>query len=90
MGWPDAMVAAVATASLAALIGVIVVSIMNVGQASVITQGSKDKDQFLRALAEETTAAQRRVADELTEIRISMADMRDRVGTVERAIQEVG
>ncbi|HQY30428.1 MAG TPA: hypothetical protein PK691_04045 [Thermomicrobiales bacterium] len=56
----------------------------------MIKDGSKEGDQLLRTLAEEATASQRRVAEELTEIRLAMADMRDRVGTVERAIQEVG
>ena len=90
MDWPSAVVASVATASIAFAVAAVLIAVMRVGEVAVIKDGSKVGDQLLRTLAEEATASQRRVAEELTDIRLAMADMRDRVGTVERAIQEVG
>jgi hypothetical protein len=45
---------------------------------------------MVRSLAEEATAAQRTTANELTEVRLAMVDIRDRLTSIERMMSEVG
>jgi len=90
MEWPQAVVASVAIAFLFAGITVITVSVMKVGQVSVWAHKRGADDEMLRSLTEEAIVAQRRSAEELTAIRLSMADMRERVSAMEKMMSEVG
>ncbi len=45
---------------------------------------------MVRSLAEEATASQRTLANELTEVRLAMVDIRDRLASIEKMMTEVG
>jgi hypothetical protein len=45
---------------------------------------------MVRRLAEESTVAQRTMASEITEVRLAMVDIRDRLAAIERMMSEVG
>jgi hypothetical protein len=45
---------------------------------------------MVRSLAEEATSSQRTIANELTEVRLAMVDIRERLATIERMMIEVG
>ena len=90
MSWGDAVVASVAIAFLFGGIAVVLVWIMKVAQTKVATEASSQHEMLVRGLAEEATAAQRTTATELTEVRLALADMRDRLAKIERMMAEVG
>jgi len=43
-----------------------------------------------RSLAEEATVTQRTIAGEITELRLAMVEIRDRLSSIERMMTEVG
>ena len=90
MDWQHAVVWSVGIAFALSSLTVIVVSIMKVGQVGIMADSSGKRDSMMRQLAEEATSAQRRSAEELTEIRLSMVDLRERVTSMERMMREVG
>lgn len=90
MGWGEALVASVAIAFLFGGIAVVLVWIMKVAQTKVATEASSQHEMLVRSLAEEATAAQRTTASELTEVRLALADMRDRLAKIEKLMTEVG
>lgn len=90
MSWREAVVAAVAIAFLFGGIAVVLVAIMRVGQTKVASDASSQHEMMVRGLAAESTAAQRNTANELTEVRIALADMRDRLVKIEKLMSEVG
>ena len=88
--WSDAAISIVAIAFLFGGIVVSFVWIMKVAQTKVQAEASTDHTMMVRTLAEESTAAQRTLANELTEVRLALADMRDRLAKIERMMTEVG
>ncbi len=88
--WQEALVWAVTIATIGMLLAVTVRSIMHVGQTDVASKTSVEFQESMHALAEQATAAQRTTASELTEIRLAMAELRDRLAAVERMMAEVG
>ncbi len=90
MTWGDAVVASTAIAFLFGGIVVVVVWALKFAQTKVATNATSQQEMLVRSLAEEATAAQRTTANELTEVRIALADMRDRLAKIERLMSEVG
>jgi hypothetical protein len=90
MEWPKALVASAAIAFLFAGITVITGAVMKVGQVSEWAHKRGEDGKIMRSLAEEAIVAQRRSPEELTAIRLSMADMRERVSAMEKMAREVG
>jgi hypothetical protein len=90
MGWQEAVVAATAIAFLFGGIAIVLVYVMKVGQTAVQADASKEQTMMVRSLAEEATASQRTVANELTEVRLAMTDIRERLAAIERMMTEVG
>ena len=89
MGRQEAVISAVA---IAFLFGVVVVLVggMRVAQTKIKTEASTEHSVMVRTLAEESTAAQRNMASELTEVRLAMVDIRERLAAIERMMSEVG
>ena len=90
MAWGDAVVASVAIAFLFGGIAAITIAVMKVAQTKVAADKSIEHDLMVRNLAEEATVAQRRTAEEMTEIRLTLVDLRDRVGSMEKMLRDVG
>ena len=90
MGWQEAVVAATAIAFFLGGIAVVLVYVMKVGQSAVQADASKEQTMMARSLAEEATAAQRTIASEITELRLAMVEIRDRLSSIERMMTEVG
>ena len=90
MSWQEAVVAAVVIAFLFGGIAAVLVAIMKVGQTKVASDASSQHEMMVRSLAEGATSAQRNTANELTEVRLALADMRDRLAKIERMMSEVG
>ena len=90
MEMSDAIVAAVAVAFLFGGIAAVLISIMKVAQTKLASDGKVESTLMLRNLAEEATAAQRSAASELTEIRLALADVKERLVSVERMMADVG
>ena len=63
---------------------------MKVGAKKVEADASTEQSMMVRSLAEEATASQRTIANELTEVRLAMVDIRERLTTIERMMTEVG
>jgi hypothetical protein len=90
MGWQEAVVAATAIAFFLGGIAVVLVYVMKVGQSAVQADASKEQTMMARSLAEEATVAQRTIAGEITELRLAMVEVRDRLSSIERMMTEVG
>ena len=90
MGWQEAVVAATAIAFLFGGIAIVLVYVMKVGQSAVQADASKEQTMMARTLAEEATVAQRTIAGEITELRLAMVEIRDRLASIERMMTEVG
>ncbi len=90
MSWQEAVTGAVAIAFLFGGIAFVLVSVMKVAQTKVQATASTEHTMMIRSLAEEATAAQRTTATELTEVRLALADMRERLTKIERLMSEVG
>lgn len=90
MSWPEAVIASVSVASFFAAVAIVAVWVMKVGAKHVEADASKEHTMMVRSLAEEATAAQRTTANELTEVRLAMVDIRERLTVIERMMTEVG
>ena len=90
MAWPEAVVASVSVAFFFAALAVGLVWVMKVGAKKVEADASTEQSLMARSLAEEATASQRTIANELTEVRLAMVDIRERLTTIERMMTEVG
>jgi hypothetical protein len=90
MGWQEAVVAATAIAFFLGGIAVVLVYVMKVGQSAVPSDASKEQTMMARSLAEEATVTQRTIAGEITELRLAMVEIRDRLSSIERMMTEVG
>jgi len=83
-------VASVSVAFFFAALAVGLVWVMKVGAKKVEADASTEQSMMVRSLAEEATASQRTIANELTEVRLAMVDIRERLTTIERMMTEVG
>lgn len=90
MGWGEAVVASTAIAFLFGGVAIVFIWIMKAYQTKVATGASSQHEMLVRSLAEEATAAQRTTASELTEVRLALADMRERLAKIEQMMAEVG
>ena len=63
---------------------------MTMHQSKEIAEINSSDQIMMRKLAEEATVAQRRTAEEMTEVRLAMVDIRDRVYAIEKLMSEVG
>ena len=90
IGWAEALISSVAIAFLFGGIAVVFIWIMKVAQTKVQADASTEHTMMARSLAEEATAAQRTTGTELTEVRLAMTDIRDRLASIERMMSEVG
>ena len=90
LGWQEAVIPAVAIAFLFGGVVVVLVGGMRVAQTKIQAEASTEHTMMVRKLAEESTVAQRNMATEITEVRLAMADIRDRLTAIERMMSEVG
>jgi hypothetical protein len=90
MGWQEAVISAVAIAFLFGGVVVVLVGGMRVAQTKIQSEASTEHAMMVRGLAEESTVAQRNMANELTEVRLAMVDVRDRLTAIERVMSDVG
>jgi hypothetical protein len=90
LGWQEAVISAVAIAFLFGGVVVVLVGGMRVAQTKIQAEASTEHTMMVRKLAEESTVAQRNMATEITEVRLAMADIRDRLTAIERMMSEVG
>lgn len=90
MTWGDAVVASTAIAFLFGGIVVVLVWGLKFAQTKVATTAASQHEMLVRSLAEEATSAQRTTANELTEVRLALADMRDRLAKIEKLMSDVG
>jgi hypothetical protein len=63
---------------------------MRVAQTKIQAEASTEHTMMVRTLAEESTVAQRNMASEITEVRLAMVDIRDRLAAIERMMADVG
>lgn len=82
--------ASVSVAFFFAALAVGLVWVMKVGAKKVEADASTEHSMMVRSLAEEATSSQRTIANELTEVRLAMVDIRERLATIERMMIEVG
>jgi hypothetical protein len=90
MGWQEAVISAVAIAFLFGGVVVVLVGGMRVAQTKIQAEASTEHTMMVRKLAEESTVAQRNMASEITELRLAMVDIRDRLTAIERMMADVG
>jgi len=90
MGWQEAVISAVAIAFLFGGVVVVLVGGMRVAQTKIQAEASTEHTMMVRKLAEESTVAQRNMASEITEMRLAMVEVRDRLTAIERMMTEVG
>jgi hypothetical protein len=90
VGWAEALISSVAIAFLFGGVAVVLIWIMKVAQTKVQADASSEHTMMVRNLAEEATASQRTIANELTEVRLAMVDIRERLTVIERMMTEVG
>jgi hypothetical protein len=90
MGWQEAVISAVAIAFLFGGVVVVLVGGMRVAQTKIQAEASTEHTMMVRKLAEESTVAQRNMASEITELRLAMVEVRDRLTAIERMMAEVG
>jgi hypothetical protein len=90
MGWQEAVISAVAIAFLFGGVVIVLIGGMRVAQTKIQAEASTEHTMMVRTLAEESTAAQRNLASEITEVRLSMFDVRDRLTAIERMMTDVG
>jgi hypothetical protein len=90
VGWAEALISSVAIAFLFGGVAVVLIWIMKVAQTKVQADATSEHTMMVRNLAEEATAAQRTIANELTEVRLAMVDIRERLTVIERMMTEVG
>ena len=83
--WPDAVVAVAGILLVASIVIVIVWQIFATGRASMSVQ----REKAYRELAEESTAAQRRVAEELGRANAELAEQRRQTSELQRVLAEV-
>jgi hypothetical protein len=63
---------------------------MRVAQTNIQAEASAEHTMLVRKLAEEPTVAQRNLASEITELRLAMVDIRDRLTAIKRMMTGVG
>ncbi len=90
VSWAEAVISSVAIAFLFGGIAVVLIWIMKVAQTKVQADSSAEQSMMVRKLAEESTVAQRTLASELTEVRLAMVDIRDRLASIEKMMADVG
>jgi len=90
MGWQEAVISAVAIAFLFGGVVVVLVGGMRGAQTKIQAEASTEHTMMVRKLAEESTVAQRNMASEITEMRLAMVEVRDRLTAIERMMTEVG
>ena len=90
MGWQEAVISAVSIAFLFGGVVVVLVGGMRVAQTKIQAEASTEHTMMVRKLAEESTVAQRNMASEITEMRLAMVEVRDRLAAIERMMTEVG
>jgi hypothetical protein len=90
MTWSEVAIPIVSITFLFGGITIVLVWIMKIAQAKVQASASVEHTMMVRSLAEEATAAQRTTANELTEVRLAMVDIRERLAAIERMMAEVG
>jgi hypothetical protein len=90
VGWAEALISSVAIAFLFGGVAVVLIWIMKVAQTKVQADASTEHTMMVRNLPEEATASQRTIANELTEVRLAMVDIRERLTVIERMMTEVG
>ena len=88
--WSDVAIPIVSIAFLFGGITIVLVWVMKIAQAKVQASVSSEHTMMVRSLAEEATASQRTLANELTEVRLAMVDIRDRLASIEKMMTEVG
>ena len=88
-GWGIVFVLGI-VAAITVVIVVIAWQILGIGKASTIAEKELARDGAYRALAEEATAAQQALAEEQRKIARDVADLRERMVSVERMLKEVG
>ena len=86
----DVAIPIVSIAFLFGGITIVLVWVMKIAQAKVQATAATDHTMMVRSLAEESTAAQRTLANELTEVRLAMVDIRDRLASIEKMMSDVG
>ena len=90
ISWAEAVISSVAIAFLFGGIALVLIWIMKVAQTKVQADSAAEHTMMVRSLAEEATSSQRTVATELTELRLAMVDIRDRLASIEKMMSEVG
>jgi catalase (peroxidase I) len=90
LGWQEVVISAVAIAFLFGGVVVVLVGGMRVAQTKIQAEASTEHTMMVRTLAEESTVAQRNMASEITEVRLAMVDIRDRLAAIERMMADVG
>lgn len=88
-GWGIVFVLGIVTA-ITIVIVVVAWQILGIGKAATVADKELARDTAYRTLAEEATAAQRALADEQRKIAREMAEIRERMISVERMLKEVG
>jgi hypothetical protein len=78
------------TAAIAAIIIVAMWQIFSVARTDTKARAELARDDAYRSLARETAAAQQAIADEQGKIARDLADLRDRMVSVEKMMREVG
>ena len=89
MSWPDAVVAATATVIVFVVAIVAIWQAFKTWQSRIATRGLVAQDEAYRKLAEEATAAQRKIADEQRRMAEDLAEVRSRLAAIEKLLHDV-
>ena len=89
MSWPEAAVAIAGIVLVIVIVSVIAWQIFRTGQVAISSDASSKRDaSFAQAIAD-ATAAQNTTAHRLAELSEEIKDLRMRVGSLEKLLQEV-
>ena len=88
-GWGSVIFVMGMTAILAIVAYLVIWQIFKTRQNRYSTDAALARDQAYRKLAEEIAAAQEQTAEDLATLRRDMADVRQRVASMERLLREV-
>ena len=90
MSWPEAAVAIAGTALVIVIVSVLIWQIFRTGQVAIASDASSQRDaSFAQAIAD-ATAAQNTTSHRLAELSEDIKELRNRVASLEKILQEVG
>ena len=89
-GWGSVIMAVGGMALIGVLLALIIWQVFRTAQSKIVVAETVARDEEYRKLAEQTAAAHDKLASHQQRIADDMADLRERITSIERLLSEVG